>query len=390
MKKIFFSFLIAALVLPTAAFAAFSDVSSFHQYYDAITWMEDNDVVEGYDDGTFRPADEVTRVAFLKMMQLTLGIQYSTTVDSLVSGVFSDTPVTEWYAPYVIWAKETGIVNGYDDGTFRPANAVNVAEAMKIVMNGFFDVDDLYGSGNIYSPCYGFTDGDLRKKGDVNAWYWKYVYVADSYCIIPEAMVESFDPSANLTRGEMAELLYRAKAVKDQAEASSGLMEDFDAEEEVGEIEEVEVASDEVGADSNNSGSGSSSNVVAVADPCSEDPEVLANGRVVFPVFEKYEHLPFLGQIFTVYDCGGGDKVFDIFGVDDQGQYTLGVEFWIDFNPTPDLANEFWEKGFRCGDKVGLAVCQHWVLEEDIGTSELLFLRPYHSELERDECLFCG
>ncbi|MBU2213578.1 S-layer homology domain-containing protein [Patescibacteria group bacterium] len=37
-----------------------------------------------------------------------------------------------WYAPYVRYAKTYGIVEGYPDGTFKPAQTVNFAEALKI------------------------------------------------------------------------------------------------------------------------------------------------------------------------------------------------------------------------------------------------------------------
>ena len=45
---------------------------------------------------------------------------------------FSDVSATAWYAPYVAWANENGIVNGYSDGSFGPNNRVTRGEMAKI------------------------------------------------------------------------------------------------------------------------------------------------------------------------------------------------------------------------------------------------------------------
>jgi len=43
----------------------------------------------------------------------------------------------EWFVKYVCQAKQNGIVDGYPDGNFKPANTLNMAEAMKIIVNVF-------------------------------------------------------------------------------------------------------------------------------------------------------------------------------------------------------------------------------------------------------------
>lgn len=197
-------------------YAYFSDVTDTHYNVMAINWLAANGVVQGYSDGTFRPDSQINRAEFLKMLYETIGmVGYDSTELR-----FIDVPSSEWYVTYVKEAFATGVVNGYPDGTFRPANYINFVEAVKIVMNGFFDVDALYGDGEEYLPCAeNLTDYDSI---DTNGWYWKYLHVADELCILDFNHAGNYgtgySPSANISRADMAEMLYRAKTLKDNEE----------------------------------------------------------------------------------------------------------------------------------------------------------------------------
>ena len=50
------------------------------------------------------------------------------------SGIFKDTPSNAWYASAVSSLVQAGVIAGYDDGTFRPNNAVTYGEALKMIM----------------------------------------------------------------------------------------------------------------------------------------------------------------------------------------------------------------------------------------------------------------
>jgi len=93
----------------------------------------------------------------------------------------------EWFAPYVCKAKELGLVSGYDDGFFRPERDINFAEVAKIVSNAF----DL-----------------IQEKSDKNIWFKHYVLSLQDYSAIPTSIL-SFDKKIN--RAEMAEIIYRVK-----------------------------------------------------------------------------------------------------------------------------------------------------------------------------------
>jgi hypothetical protein len=223
MKKILILVLTLTFFVSNSAYANFSDISKYKEgtFSTFITWLEDQGVVQGYNDGTFKPENKINRAEFLKMLYETIGMEGAETTSP-----FPDVPSNEWYTKYVKEAYATGVVEGYPDGYFRPENYINFAEASKIVMNGFFDVDSLY--DDEYKPC-GY---DLTAYPSINtaAWYWKYIHVSDELCMLqyditpkvwefrggdPVPYGIDFNPGADITRADMAALLYIAKAVKD-------------------------------------------------------------------------------------------------------------------------------------------------------------------------------
>ena len=106
----------------------FPDVTTDSVNADAISYLKDKGVLQGYPDGSYRPSTEINRAEFTKII-----------VGSLVqnpkgSNCFPDVK-TEWYAPYVCEAKTRGIIGGYPDGTFQPGATINFSEASKIIAN---------------------------------------------------------------------------------------------------------------------------------------------------------------------------------------------------------------------------------------------------------------
>ncbi len=229
MKKTFLSLVLGFTFLfsGTNAFAGFVDVSSdngqsaYTPYAAEIEWLQLYDVVQGYEDGYFRPDNPVSRAEFLKMLYGMLGEKGDLVMKPL--DPFKDVDAKEWYYPYIVNAYLDSYVDGYADGTFRPNDSINRAEAFKIVMNAFFVpvYDDLLPAG--YDPCFAADGGKLDLAVDSKAWYFEFFEVADDFCVIPKAMIFNskgeldFDAGQDLTRAEMAAILYRAKAVKDNS-----------------------------------------------------------------------------------------------------------------------------------------------------------------------------
>lgn len=107
----------------------FTDVTPQNKYTEAISSLVEQGIIDGYLDGTFRPWDKINRAEFLKII---IG---SMTPTPTGENCFTDV-TTKWFAPYICYAKENKIADGYPDGSFKPASNINLAEALKISMGG--------------------------------------------------------------------------------------------------------------------------------------------------------------------------------------------------------------------------------------------------------------
>jgi hypothetical protein len=181
--------LTATALLSPIAFSdtPFNDISDDHLYAEAITYVYDEGIVEGYSDGTYRSSDLMNRAEFTKI--IIEATHESTEIDSCdtTANTRSDLITTEWYAKYICTALSNDVLDGYDDGTFKPENTINFAEASKITANAF----------------------DLDLGGQAREWYEPYVVAMDRLYAIP-LEVDSFE--TELTRGQFAEIVYRLRA----------------------------------------------------------------------------------------------------------------------------------------------------------------------------------
>lgn len=177
--------------VPVAAFASFSDVSPAHPNTDAIQYVQEQGIVSGYADGTFRPDQKINRAEFTKIMvgaslpegDADCGLTWDTNTDR----PFVDVNKRDWFAHDVCRAYMGGLITGYGDGTFHPEQSINFVEAAKIIARAF----------------------DLPVSSDAKVWYKGYVDALANRKSIP-VTIQSFD--TKITRGEMAEMIYRLKA----------------------------------------------------------------------------------------------------------------------------------------------------------------------------------
>lgn len=195
---------------------SFYDVPSSYPYYDSISWMKSNDVVSGYEGGYFRPDICVNRAEFLKMMFEIDGEDDYFDYPYYTTAHYSDVMPGDWFYPYVVKATYDGVVRGYTDGTFKPANCVTRAEAIKVASLYFNDGD----LPEIDDYEFRIVDNDFRQ------WYFPFVdYASRSnvvgiYHAIPARSTYDdsyyYLPQESMTRGEVAEMLYRLEYITDR------------------------------------------------------------------------------------------------------------------------------------------------------------------------------
>ena len=86
----------------------------------ATNFLKKSEVVEGFNGGTeFHPQNDITRAEFLKMTYLAMD-EYTDREKCLYENQFADVSGDEWFVDYVCHAVSDGVVQGYEDGSFRP------------------------------------------------------------------------------------------------------------------------------------------------------------------------------------------------------------------------------------------------------------------------------
>ncbi|MDG0791158.1 S-layer homology domain-containing protein [Cohnella ginsengisoli] len=176
---------------------AFSDISG-HWAEASILTIVGQGYVKGYPDGKFRPNAKVTRAEFVQLIVRAFGIAEA----NAKTGAFADT-ANHWARGAIAAAHAAGIVDGYEDRTFRPDDpitreqmAVMTARAMKL-----------------QPAAAGGKDTVFTDRADIADWALPSVLAASENGLFV-GYQGAFRPHAYATRAETVETLRRAIALR--------------------------------------------------------------------------------------------------------------------------------------------------------------------------------
>jgi len=181
-----FVFAFTSLCVVTQA-ADFSDVPETSAYNEAITSLVDSGIINGYEDGTFRPDNTITRAEFSKLLAVSsapTGYVFSATTTNFPD-IADMNAAHGWAVPYISYAVSTKAINGYTDGTFQAGNPVTYGEAIKMIVCTLG-----------YAPVVDTT---------LTPWYQGYINIANSIGLTKNAMSLGDSPA---NRGIVAQLVY--------------------------------------------------------------------------------------------------------------------------------------------------------------------------------------
>lgn len=177
--------MIMSCAFSTVAFAAdgMTDVTDDNQYYKAIADLVEQGIITGYEDGTFKPEGNITRAEFCAIVaraDAPNGYVFAGTNSS-----FADVAANaQWAIGYVEYAIARKIVNGFEDGTFRPNEPVTYAQALKMI---------------VCALDYGFA------AEATDPWYQTYIDLANRLNLTKNA---AGSPDVPAVRGLVAQLVY--------------------------------------------------------------------------------------------------------------------------------------------------------------------------------------
>ena len=106
----------------------FPDVSSDRWSVTEIEYMTDQGVIYGYPDGEFKPEQNLTRAEFAALIYRFVGL-----TETDATNIFSDLNMDHWAYDEILALCDEGLVQGYEDGTFRAENDITRAEVMTVV-----------------------------------------------------------------------------------------------------------------------------------------------------------------------------------------------------------------------------------------------------------------
>lgn len=169
----------------------FSDIDSQNLAGHATLYLAHRGLIEGFSDGTFRGFSGVNRAEAAKLLILAAGHP----IDERIDNPFWDVSPGAWFTPFVLAAEQRGIVDGYPDGSFRPARGITTAEFIKMAATAF--------KLPLALP-HRFTDFPAR------SWFTPFAGAAWHYHFFPNRVSKSLLlPDELLTRNDMAIALFQ-------------------------------------------------------------------------------------------------------------------------------------------------------------------------------------
>lgn len=171
----------------TVSVRVFSDVSDGFYASKEIIALNESGIIQGYSDGTFRPNETVNRAELIKLLIAGLHVAESKNERDCFPDVKA-----EWFSTFVCAAKRLNWISGYSDGSFKPSNTVNRAEAIKMIVSSLTDDMD--------------STAALPVDVSEDDWFAPYVRKAVELGIVRDSL---FNPGANLLRADAAIWIYR-------------------------------------------------------------------------------------------------------------------------------------------------------------------------------------
>ena len=179
---------------PAPVALPFTDVKSGNWFYDAVKYAYEQGLMTGTSATTFAPNGTMNRAMIVTVL-------YRLEKSPAVTGAskFTDVPAGQWYSDAVAWAAANKIVNGYDETTFGPMNAVT-REQMAAIL---FRYEQVKGLENVTleENLNRFPDQNKISAYAIPALQW-----AVGQKIINGNADGTLDPTGTATRAQVAQI----------------------------------------------------------------------------------------------------------------------------------------------------------------------------------------
>ena len=172
----------------------FYDLDSNHVAYEPISALTKLNIIQGYDDGTFKPDANLTRGQAAAIINRQLKKNPSKL------NYFNDVPTNSRFAKDIAAIRELGIIQGFSDGTFRPNNTMTRAEMAVIVQKAFeLERAQIASTGN-------------NSYNDIEPGYWAHDAIVTMSQIDKTTLFDGdqYYPAKNASRAVFTTAIYNA------------------------------------------------------------------------------------------------------------------------------------------------------------------------------------
>ena len=173
----------------------FVDVDEHDWFYDVVLYAYDNGLMTGVSATEFAPNQTTTRGMIVSMLARLEG------VTSAEDAGFADVAANDWYATAVNWAASVGVVNGYEDNTFRP-NAPITREQMAAILYNYADYKG-------YDVSARADLSDYADAASISSWAEDVLAWANAEGLINGMTATTIDPQGATTRAQTAAMFER-------------------------------------------------------------------------------------------------------------------------------------------------------------------------------------
>lgn len=181
----------------------FIDLSG-HWTADFVIALVNRGAISGFPDGTFAPDAPITRAQFAAIIAKTFQLPRKN-----IGIKFTDVPSSFWAASAILQTAEMGFISGFPDGTFRPEQNLTKVQAIVSLVNGL----QLTGGNPQVLNVY-------RDRAQIPTYATAAVSIAtQSLLILNYPQREQLQPMRDITRGEVATLIYQALVATSQEPA---------------------------------------------------------------------------------------------------------------------------------------------------------------------------
>jgi uncharacterized repeat protein (TIGR02543 family) len=190
-----------------AAFPFIDVLKATDWFYDDVYYVFQKGLMTGTTDTSFAPGMTITR----GMLVTILGRHFGIDTSKFSAPRFSDVDASQYYAPYVAWASEKGIVNGIGGGKFDPDAPITRQDAAALLLR----YANFIGLDSSATAAIAFADAS-----EIGSYATDGVGWAVKLGLVNGKPGNIFDPRGDMSRGETAAILHRFLLVLDDLDAT--------------------------------------------------------------------------------------------------------------------------------------------------------------------------